>query len=64
MSVAQAQTMLDNSYGIDWVTRTTAGTYYGKNGIWSWNGQEKQGVTFFLLEDMAFVLLVKSPVGT
>jgi CubicO group peptidase (beta-lactamase class C family) len=34
MSAAQAQTMLENSFGIDWITQTQLGTFYAKVGGW------------------------------
>jgi hypothetical protein len=65
VSPFQAQTMLDNGFGIDWTVSTSLGTYYAKNGFWyDGAGQMEQGVLFYLAQDMEFVLLVNSPVGT
>ena len=69
VSSQQAQTMLDNGFGIDWTVGTSAGgSYYAKNGLFwtassnnSW--QTEQGVAFYLPEDMELVVLVNSPVG-
>ncbi|HEX4021068.1 MAG TPA: serine hydrolase domain-containing protein [Acidobacteriaceae bacterium] len=64
LSTQQAQTMLDNGFGIDWTYPTSAGgSYYSKNGSWTINGQTEQAVAFYLPEDMELVVLVNSPVG-
>jgi hypothetical protein len=65
MSPLEAQAMLDAGFGIDWTISTPLGTYYAKNGLWRDSaGDTEQGVLFYLPEDMEFVLLVNSPVGS
>jgi hypothetical protein len=65
MSPFQAQTMLDDGFGIDWTASTPLGTYYAKNGFWyDGSGQMEQGVLLYLPHDIEFVLLVNSPVAT
>jgi hypothetical protein len=56
--------MLEDGFGIDWIVSTSAGgSYYSKNGSWeNANGQQEQGVLFYLPEDMELVVLVNSPV--
>jgi CubicO group peptidase (beta-lactamase class C family) len=64
VSTAQAQTMLDDGFGIDWSASTPLGRYYAKNGFWyNGSGQREQGVAFFLPQNMELVVLVNSPVG-
>lgn len=64
VSTAQAQTMLDDGFGIDWSVSTPLGRYYAKNGFWyDGSGQKEQGVAFFLPLNMELVVLVNSPVG-
>ena len=64
VSTAQAQAMLDDSFGIDWSEPTPLGRYYAKNGFWyDDSGQMEQGVAFFLPQNMELVVLVNSPVG-
>lgn len=64
VSTAQAQAMLDDSFGIDWSVTTPLGRYYAKNGFWyDGSGQKEQGVAFFLPLNMELVVLVNSPVG-
>jgi len=64
VSTAQAQAMLDDSFGIDWSEPTPLGRYYAKNGFWyDDSGQMEQGVAFFLPQHMELVVLVNSPVG-
>jgi hypothetical protein len=65
MSPAQAQTMLDDGFGIDWTVSTPLGTYYAKNGIWEdGKGHMEQGVAFYLPLEMELVVLVNSPVSS
>ena len=62
---AQAQSMLDDGFGIDWSEPTPLGRYYAKNGFWyDGAGQMEQGVAFFLPQDTELVVLVNSPVGS
>jgi hypothetical protein len=64
MSPAAAQTMLDNSFGIDLTESTSLGTLYNKNGFWQSAGlQTEQSLTYFLPRDMELVLLANSPIG-
>ncbi|HYB31729.1 MAG TPA: serine hydrolase domain-containing protein [Solirubrobacteraceae bacterium] len=64
MSTAQAQSMLDAGFGVDWTASTPMGTYYAKNGMWDDSaGQMEQAVLFYLPDEMELVLLVNSPVG-
>jgi hypothetical protein len=64
VSTAQAQAMLDGSFGIDWTVATPLGRYYAKNGFWyNGSGQREQGVAFFLPLNMELVVLVNSAVG-
>ena len=64
VSTAQAQTMLDDGFGIDWSVSTPLGRYYAKNGFWyNGSGQREQGVAFFLPLNMELAVLVNSPVG-
>jgi CubicO group peptidase (beta-lactamase class C family) len=61
---AQAQTMLDNRFGIDVVTSTTLGNVYNKNGFWmDGSGHTEQSLAYFLPQDMEMVVLANSPVG-
>lgn len=63
MSLADAQTLLNDSFGIDWIATTPLGTYYAKNGRWfDGSGHEEQSVAFYLPREMELVLLVNSPV--
>ena len=63
MSPTDAQTLLDDSFGIDWTMNTPLGTYYAKNGMWSdGSGHKEQSVAFYLPAQMELVLLVNSPV--
>ena len=65
MSPAAAQTMLDNSFGIDLIQSTSLGTLYNKNGLWeSGAGQTEQSLAYFLPSDMELVVLANSPIGT
>lgn len=64
VSKKQAQTMLDNGFGIDWIGSTPLGTYYAKNGGWADGaGRTEQCVAFFLPQDMECVVFVNSPIG-
>ena len=64
MSPAAAQTMLDNSFGIDLINSTNLGTLYNKNGLWqSGAGQTEQSLAYFLPRDMELVVLANSPIG-
>ena len=63
MTAADAQTLLDDHFGIDWPVTTLLGTYYAKNGMWSdGSGHKEQSVAFYLPLEMELVLLVNSPV--
>ena len=65
VGTAQAQSMLDDGFGIDWSEPTPLGRYYAKNGFWyDGAGQMEQGVAFFLPQNMELVVLVNSPVGS
>jgi len=64
MTTAAAQTMLDNSFGIDLIESTKLGTLYNKNGFWvSGSGQTEQSLAYFLPRDMELVVLANSPIG-
>jgi CubicO group peptidase (beta-lactamase class C family) len=64
MSPADAQTMLDDGFGLNWTVPTPLGTYYAKIGGWSGDGgRMEQSIAFFLPQQMEFVLFVNSPVG-
>jgi len=65
MSATAAQTMLDQSFGIDLTQSTGLGTLYNKNGLWqSGAGQTEQSLAYFLPRDMELVVLANSPIGT
>jgi CubicO group peptidase (beta-lactamase class C family) len=64
MTNTQAQTMLDNWFGIDVKMGTPAGTLYNKNGAWGWDGKAEQSLAYFLPEDMELVIMVNSPVDS
>jgi CubicO group peptidase (beta-lactamase class C family) len=64
MSNAQAQTMLDNGFGIDVRTSTPLGKLYNKNGRWVNGSREEQSLTYFLPQNMELVVLTNSPVGS
>jgi CubicO group peptidase (beta-lactamase class C family) len=65
MSTAQAQTLLDDMFGIDVRMATPLGTLYNKNGLWGdGSGQVEQSLAYFLPENMELVLLTNSPVGS
>jgi len=64
LSTANAQTMLDNGFGIDLIESTSLGTLYNKNGLWqSGAGQTEQSLVYFLPQDMELVVLANSPIG-
>jgi CubicO group peptidase (beta-lactamase class C family) len=64
MSPAAAQTMLDNSFGIDLTESTNLGTLYNKNGLWaSGASQTEQSLAYFLPRDMELVVFANSPIG-
>jgi CubicO group peptidase (beta-lactamase class C family) len=64
MSNAQAQTMLDDGFGIDVIQGTPIGTLYNKNGLWKDNsGRMEQSLAYFLPQDMEMVVLANSPIG-
>jgi hypothetical protein len=65
MSPAAAQTMLDDSFGIDLIASTPLGTLYNKNGLWgSGAGQTEQSLAYFLPRDMELIVLANSPIGS
>ncbi len=64
MSNAQAQTMLDNGFGIDVIMNTPLGKLYNKNGAWGdGSGHTEQSLTYFLPQGMELVVLANSPIG-
>lgn len=64
LTTAQAQTMLDDGFGIDWIQSTQLGTFYAKNGFWiSASAQWEQGVLFYLPLNIELVVVVNSPIG-
>jgi hypothetical protein len=64
MSPADAQGMLDNSFGIDLTQSTSLGTLYNKSGFWQGTDhQAEQSLTYFLPRDMELVALTNSLVG-
>jgi CubicO group peptidase (beta-lactamase class C family) len=63
MSTTQAQTMLDNGFGIDVRMSTPLGTLYNKNGLWeNGSGQVEQALVYFLPQNMELVVLANSPI--
>ena len=65
MSPAAAQTMLDDSFGIDLIQSTNLGTLYNKNGLWqSGASQTEQSLAYFLPRDMELVVFANSPIGS
>jgi CubicO group peptidase (beta-lactamase class C family) len=65
MSATQAQTMLDNGFGIDLVMPTPLGNLYHKSGWWGNAGnQVEQSLAYFLPHEMELVLLANSPVAS
>jgi CubicO group peptidase (beta-lactamase class C family) len=64
LSPTGAQQMLDNSFGIDVIQSTPAGTLYSKNGRWQDGSfRTEQAVAYFLPEDMEMTVMVNSLVG-
>jgi hypothetical protein len=65
MSTTEAQTMLDDGFGIDVQMSTPLGMLYNKNGLWEDDsGRVEQSLAYFLPEDMELVVLTNSPVGS
>ena len=65
VSVAAAQGMLDNGFGIDLAMQTPLGTLYNKNGLWGNAGKQiEQSLAYFLPRDMELVVLADSPLGS
>ena len=65
VSIAAAQAMLDNGFGIDVSMATPLGTLYNKGGLWGNPGsQVEQSLAYFLPQNMELVILVNSPVGS
>jgi hypothetical protein len=62
MTTSQAQTMLDDGFGIDVRMWTPLGTLYNKNGRWGGTHQE-QSLAYFLPQNMELVVLANSPIG-
>jgi CubicO group peptidase (beta-lactamase class C family) len=64
MSQADAQTVLDDGFGINWTVTTPLGTYYAKIGTWSdGSGHMEPSIAFYLPQEMELVLFVNSPVA-
>ncbi|HEY3940690.1 MAG TPA: hypothetical protein VGL97_24900, partial [Bryobacteraceae bacterium] len=64
MRNAQAQTMLDDGFGIDVIQGTPIGTLYNKNGLWKdGSGRVEQSLAYFLPQGMEMVVLANSPIG-
>ncbi|HEX3873597.1 MAG TPA: serine hydrolase domain-containing protein [Solirubrobacteraceae bacterium] len=64
MSATQAQTMLDDGFGIDVRQSTAVGTLYNKNGLWEDGaGHTEQSLAYFLPGNMELVVLANSPIG-
>jgi len=66
MSPSQAQTMLDDGFGIDFATASPIGTVYMKKGYWQDASKMRveQSLAYVLPRDMELVVLVNSPVGS
>ncbi|MBW4617741.1 MAG: beta-lactamase family protein [Desmonostoc vinosum HA7617-LM4] len=66
MTPAQAQTMLDNKFGIDSITDTPAGKVYSKNGLWreDQDYRTEQCVALFLPEDMELVVFTNGTIDS
>jgi hypothetical protein len=63
LTTTQAQTMLDNGFGIDVKMSTPLGTLYNKNGLWqNGSGQVEQSLVYFLPQNMELVVLANSPI--
>jgi len=60
----RAQYMLDNRFGIDAVTDTSAGRFYDKNGLWGTPSGVEQCVVCFFPGQMEAAVFVNSPIGT
>ena len=73
LTIADAQKMLDNGFGVDPLSgnsalpaalTTPAGNLYCKPGDWhDPNNQDEQSLAYFLPEDMELVVFVNSPVA-
>jgi CubicO group peptidase (beta-lactamase class C family) len=64
MSTTQAQTMLDDGFGVDVIMPTPLGTLYNKNGLWQdGGGHVEQSLAYFLPSHMEMVVLANSPIG-
>ena len=64
LTTTQAQTMLDNGFGVDVTNTTPLGTMYNKNGLWQDGaGRTEQSLAYFLPQDMELVVVANSPVG-
>jgi CubicO group peptidase (beta-lactamase class C family) len=64
VSATQAQAMLDNGFGLDWIASTPLGNFYAKNGGWADGaGRTEQCVAFFFPQDIECVVFVNSPIG-
>lgn len=66
MSPSEAQTMLDDGFGIDVIANTPTGKLYNKNGLWhdaQTNGRTEQSLAYFLPEGMELAVLSNSPIG-
>ncbi len=59
----QAQAMLDDSFGIDWIQDDGAGKFYEKDGYWYDGQRVEQATAFFLPNQSELVVLVNSTVG-
>jgi len=64
MSKVQAQTMLDNGFGIDMQLTTPVGKLYNKNGLWQSGGHVEQSLAYFLPDGMELVVLANSPIAS
>jgi len=65
MSPTQAQTMLDDGFGIDLQLSTPLGKIYNKNGLWgTGDSHVEQSLAYFLPENMELVVLANSPIGS
>ena len=61
LSQAEAQEMLDASFGIDWTQDAGAGNFYEKNGDWgNVQNQEEVSTVFFLPKNTELVVLINS----
>jgi len=64
MSPTDAQTMLDDGFGLNWIVPTPLGKYYAKIGNWDDGaGHMEQSIAFFLPQEMELVLFVNSPIA-